>query len=152
MNVLSLVALAFVADGGLDIRESVPDPHLSDRIKLAQIVIQRQTIIRIAPVLISVPRAPTPLVWKEKKGPKCIQMNSLAGLSITQQNSIDLVIRGGQRVRARLEKSCPSIDFYSGFYIKQNKDGRICQDRDLINSRTGSACQIDKFRTLVVDK
>ena len=60
-----------------------------------------------------------------------------------------MVMRGGRVIRARLEKGCPSIDFYSGFYLKPTKDGQLCQDRDTIHSRTGGACEIEKFRTLL---
>jgi hypothetical protein len=63
-----------------------------------------------------------------------------------------LILRGGTRLRARLEKSCSSIDFYQGFYVKPSKDGQICQDRDLIRSRVGGECQIEDFRLLVPAK
>lgn len=145
MSVLAFTALA-VAAGGM-VPDAVDPPSIAP-VQLAQVVIQRRTIIRISPVAAPQPRA-TPVVWKEKKGPKCASMSSLAGLAITRPDSIDLVMRGGQRLRAMLDKSCPSVDFYSGFYVKPHKDGRICRDRDQIHSRTGGACDIDKFKLLV---
>ena len=116
---------------------------------LAQIQIEQRTIIRVRPVT----TAPAQTIrWDEKKGPKCVERGSLAGALVSSPDSIDLLLRGGFRVRAKLQKSCPSIDFYSGFYVKPTKDGRICEDRDLIHSRTGGQCEIDNFKMLVPGK
>jgi hypothetical protein len=117
---------------------------------LAQIVIERQTYIRITPA-----RQPqvVPLdKLKEHGGPKCITASALAGIMIRKPDSIDLLLRGGQMMRAKLEKGCPSVDFYSGFYMKPSRDGRICRGRDMIHSRTGGSCEIEKFKTLLPAK
>ena len=55
-------------------------------------------------------------------------------------------------IRARLASSCPALDYYYGFYITPNADGQVCADRDVIRSRMGGACQIDKFRLLKLAK
>jgi hypothetical protein len=151
MSLLVITAMA-VAAGGAPLSDPAPlaDQNVAT-IEMAQVVIQRRTIVRIPAVFMSTPRA-TPTVWKEKNAPKCVNMSLLAGLAITRPDSIDLILRGNQRIRARLEKSCPSVDFYSGFYVKPNKDGRICEDRDTIHSRTGGACEIEKFKQLVPAK
>ena len=115
---------------------------------LAQARVEQASIIRIRPVPASPPPMPR-IRWDEKKGPKCIQISSLAGALVSSPDSIDLFIRGGQRFRAKLEKGCPSIEFYSGFYMRQSRDGRVCEDRDRIHSRSGGECKIEKFRTLV---
>ena len=60
------------------------------------------------------------------------------------QNSVDLILRNRQRVRAKLESSCPALDYYYGFYITPNPDGLVCEDRDIIRSRMGGACEIDR--------
>lgn len=145
MSVLAIAALAVAAG---ESASGTPAPARAQEMELAQIVIQRRTIVRVAPVF-AAPPAQAPISWKEKNAPKCANMSLLAGLAITRPDSIDLVLRGGQRLRAKLEKSCPSVDFYSGFYVKPHKDGRICEDRDQIHSRTGGACSIDKFKLLV---
>jgi hypothetical protein len=142
-HIVSLSAFAFViaAAGG-----SVP-------VVLAQVQIEQRTVLRVRAV--SAPESlgpPDKIHWDEKKGPKCVQMNALAGALVSSPTSIDLILRGGLRMRAKLEKSCPSIDFYSGFYVRPSKDGRICEDRDLIHARTGGECEIDSFRTLVPGK
>lgn len=116
----------------------------------SQYVIQQQVIVRV-PRLNSQPARP--IVWKEgKKGPKCIPLASLAGALITQPRSVDLVQLGGSRVRAQIDKRCPSLDFYSGFYLKPTADGMICADRDYVRTRGGRACEIDRFRTLVAER
>ncbi len=118
---------------------------------LAQVRVEQASIVRIRPV--QAPPPPTPRIrWDEKKGPKCVQISSLAGALVSSPNSIDLFIRGGQRYRAKLQKGCSSIEFYSGFYMRQTRDGRVCEDRDRIHSRSGGECKIEKFRTLVPAK
>jgi hypothetical protein len=121
--------------------------------RYAQVVIEQRTVVRIRPILAPPPNANVQRQrWVEKKGPGCIRTNSLAGALISSTDSVDLILRGGARLRARLEKSCSSIDFYQGFYVKPSKDGQICQDRDLIRSRVGGECQIQDFRLLVPGK
>jgi hypothetical protein len=120
-------------------------------ILLAQVQIQQRTIVRVRPIAAAAPSA-KPIKWDEKKGPDCIQMNSLAGALVSSPTSIDIFLRGGIRLRAKLGKSCPSIDFYSGFYVRPTKDGRICEDRDMLHSRSGGECKIDDFKTLVPAK
>ncbi|MFM5914807.1 MAG: hypothetical protein ACKOPR_08705 [Chakrabartia godavariana] len=120
--------------------------------EMAQLVIERRTYIRITPHQERARTRETLRDWKEKSAPKCLPMTALGGISISRPDSIDLVLRNGQLVRARLEKGCPSIDFYSGFYLEPTRDGRLCEDRDTIHSRTGGACVIDKFRLLMPPK
>ena len=77
---------------------------------------------------------------------------TLAGAALISQNSVDLILRDNRRLRAKLERSCPALDYYYGFYITPNPDGRICADRDVIRSRMGGRCQIERFRLLKADK
>ena len=112
----------------------------------AQIIIREQIMIRMP-----VPKRGKAIPqgeWKEKRGPRCIQANAIASATLAGPRSVDLVFKDKSRVRARLEKSCPALDFYNGFYISRNPDGRICADRDTIRSRIGGQCEIDRFRTL----
>jgi len=89
-----------------------------------------------------------PVRWKEKKGPKCVAMRAIAGAALIGQNSVDLILRDRSRVRAKLESSCPALDYYHGFYVTPTSDGQICADRDPIRSRMGGECGIDKFKAL----
>lgn len=112
----------------------------------AQIIIREQIMIRMP-----VPKRGKAIPngeWKEKRGPRCIQANTIASATLAGPKSVDLVLKDKSRVRARLEKSCAALDFYNGFYISRNPDGRICADRDTIRSRIGGQCEIDRFRGL----
>lgn len=125
-----------------------------------QVVIEQQLIIRVparrSPLTnFSAPSAPSarirdvPIEWKEKKAPKCVAMRNIMGMQAVQRDSIDLITRQNERLRAQLNRGCRALDFYAGFYMKGNKDGRLCEDRDEIHARTGARCEIDKFRLLV---
>lgn len=127
-----------------------------------QMVIERRMIIRVparrtpinnfgAEPRIKVAPRERAVVWKEKKAPKCVSMRSIMGMQATQRDSIDLITsqRQRQRLRARLNRGCRALDFYAGFYMEGNKDGRLCERRDQIHARTGAKCEVDKFRLLV---
>src|SRR3546814_3425824 len=79
---------------------------------------------------VSAPPAPQarvremPTEWKEKKAPKCVAMRNIMGMQAVQRDSIDLITRQNQRLRAQLNRGCRALDFYAGFYMKGNKDGR----------------------------
>jgi hypothetical protein len=107
-----------------------------------QTVVREQVIIRFRQT------PPTRVAWKEGKGPKCIPARAIAAATLVSKSSVDLILRSRQRVRAKLETSCPALDYYYGFYITPNADGMICEDRDTIRSRMGGACEIDDFRSL----
>jgi len=156
MTALMLAAILLAANGAASER---PVRESDSRLRLAQITVRERVIIRVQTLS---PRAmparssrktvlPKPLKWKERKAKKCIATELLAGASVTQEDSVDLLLRSGSRLRARLESSCPALDFYSGFYLKPTKDGRICADRDTIYSRSGGHCEITAFRNLVPD-
>jgi len=119
-----------------------------DGAQVAQLTIHERIVIRI-PRLgpRAVPKI-TPTRWKEKRGPRCIAAANLAGAMVTAPNAVDLVLTGGQRVRAKLDGDCEPLDFYGGFYIKPAADGKVCADRDVIRARSGTACQVDVFRSL----
>jgi hypothetical protein len=123
--------------------------------RVTQLTIRQRIIIRI-PALparrVSGEVAPAEIRYAEKKGPKCIASRMLASSAITRPDSIDLVLSDGSRVRAKLGKHCPALDFYSGFYLKPDRDGAICSDRDSVRSRAGDECQIDAFKKLVAKR
>jgi len=109
----------------------------------AQSVLRQQVVVRVRQM------PPRPSVdWKEGKGVKCLPAREIMGAALISQNSVDFVLRDRSRVRARLQNSCPALDYYYGFYITPNADGMVCADRDIVRSRMGGACEIDRFRTL----
>ena len=129
------------------------DPVSAGSMQFAQVVVREQILIRVPGRLKRAPNGSLPAIhWKESRGPKCVPMRSIAGATLLSQNSFDLVLRDKSRIRARLEKSCPALDYYYGFYIRRTADGQVCADRDVIRSRMGGECEIERFRTLTAEK
>lgn len=135
-----------------------PRPAPDAPLSFWQMVIEQQLIIRVPAQRSQLnnfaapppPRiADVPIVWKEKKAPKCVAMRNIVGMSAVQRDSIDLITRQKQRLRAQLNRGCRALDFYAGFYMEGSKDGKLCEDRDEIHARTGAKCEVDKFRLLV---
>ena len=109
-----------------------------------RVVIRDEVILRI-PVR---PRLSPMIEWTERKGPKCLAIDTIAAAMLSGPSSIDFVLRDRSRVRARMDSDCPALDFYTGFYL-QPDDDRICAKREAISSRVGTSCRIEKFRELV---
>lgn len=125
-------------------------------IAYAQVRIERRVIIRVprrrpaqTRQMADIRSRAVPEKYKEKKIGKCLPMNNILGVQRYSGRFLDLVTRDRKRIRARLEKKCQARSFYSGFYMEKSKDGKICADRDVLHSRTGSKCEIDRFRQLV---
>lgn len=116
----------------------------------AQLIIRERVVIRVPARPAKV--APARIRWKEKRGPRCVPMASVGGAAVIERDSVDIILKGGHRVRARFESSCPALDYYSGFYIMPSADAQICADRDSIHTRAGGECQITRFRRLVAGK
>jgi hypothetical protein len=144
---MSFAAFAAMSVAAGAVPAETPGSSMVDGVQLAQVTIQRSTIIRIRP---AAPAAA--LKFKEKGAPKCLPWSNMAAAMISGPATIDLIVKGGTRYRVKLQKSCQAIDFYSGFYVKATRDGRVCEERDMIHSRSGGECGISKFKTLVPDK
>lgn len=103
-------------------------------------------------IILRVPVQPQPrlsLRWDEvEDGPKCLPARALAGAMLSGADSIDFLLKSRRRLRARLDSECEGLDFYGGFYI-QPEDRMICAGRDVIRSRVGGTCRIDRFHMLV---
>ena len=106
-------------------------------------VVEDQVTIRI-PVRIR--RLPQ-IEWRERKGPKCVDPAGIAGAMLAGPNSVDFLLRDRSRIRAELDDACPALDFYGGFYL-QPRDDEVCARRDVIRSRMGGECRIDRFHKL----
>jgi hypothetical protein len=111
-----------------------------------QLIVHEQIVVRVTQGVRTSP--PTPVRWKEGKGPKCVPTRLIAGYAVVAPASVDFFLRDNRRLRARLDSSCPALDYYRGFYVTPNPDGMICADRDVIRSRMGGECGIDRFRSL----
>jgi hypothetical protein len=93
--------------------------------------------------------APLPPPMVERKADDCLRMQRIVAFAVTQRDSVDLMLNDGTRMRAKLGSNCPTLDFYSGFYVRPNPDGKMCVNRDSIRSRSGGSCAIQAFKTLV---
>ncbi|HEX8215621.1 MAG TPA: hypothetical protein VF582_09160 [Allosphingosinicella sp.] len=136
-------ALLLMALAGAPAQEVAPKP-----VQYAQLTVRQQIIVRVPARPHGAEALASPLEWKEGKGIKCIPASSVAGAALPRRGSVDLVLRDRRRVRAKLENSCPALDYYNGFYISPNAEGMICADKQSIRSRMGGECQIDAFKTL----
>ncbi|HKT76940.1 MAG TPA: hypothetical protein VJQ78_09420 [Sphingobium sp.] len=123
-----------------------------EAVRMAQLTIEQRVIIRVpmarkgkAPARIT-PQARE--AWKEKKGPRCVALRSIRSASVVVENGVDLLLADNHRYRARLERGCSSMGFYSGFYVEPDEDGSLCSGRDQLQARSGLSCGIDSFRRL----
>jgi hypothetical protein len=121
----------------------VAEPSRGEQV-VRRVVIRDEVIFKI-PVR---PISPRRIDWAEKKGPKCIDADRVAGALLSGPSSIDFILHDRRRVRAMMDDECPALDFYQGFYL-QPDDERICAKRETIRSRVGAQCRIEKFRLLV---
>lgn len=138
-----LLAGALVALGSA---APLPLPRPDGSYALAQLTFRSRVVVRVQTR--TMPVAPV-AAMREKKGPRCIAIDDILAAGVLARSSVDLVLRGGYRIRARFAASCPGLDYYSGFYLVPSTDGKICADRDLFRDRAGGECAIDKFRKLV---
>lgn len=114
-----------------------------DEPKVRSLVVQDQLIMRV-PV-----RPPSgELEWVARDGPKCINAGAIRGAFLSGADSVDFVTVRRFRFRAELSQDCPGLDFYDGLYLKP-EDWRVCAKRDVVRSRMGGSCRIDRFLHMV---
>ncbi|QWC55862.1 hypothetical protein F7D01_01050 [Erythrobacter sp. 3-20A1M] len=125
-----------------------PDAH--------QVRIEQRITIRISPrtpemqsAVAEIQRRQRNTRWEERKTSGCIPMASLVGVRVNGADQLLLYTRDRSMFTARLEGSCSARDFYSGFYVEPNKDGKLCIRRDRLQSRNGASCQIAHLGRLV---
>ena len=111
-------------------------------------VVREQLSVRVPVRVRQITPAARLYRWKESKGPECLPARSIVGAALLSENSVDLILRDRRRFRAKLENKCPELDYYYGFYINATIDGLVCADRDIIRSRVGGQCGIERFRAL----
>lgn len=136
-----------------------PNPlnAIRDRQTANQIRVERRVIIRISPrrttnrnsLFAALPRQSLNARYEEKKMEKCIPVSGIAAVQTGSGNQLLLFLRDRRIVKVNLEKACRARDFYSGFYVERSKDGKLCVDRDKLQSRTGANCEVDRMRQLV---
>lgn len=121
-----------------------------------QVRVEQRVIIRVSPqrparsqLTATLPRGEVPRNMVERKIGKCLPLGGIAGVMPTRDNRLMLFMRDQRIIAANLEKACSARDYYSGFYVEPRKDGRICVERDKLQSRTGAKCELSRIRQLV---
>ena len=134
--------------------------HQSPDRTAGQVRIEQTFRIRISPQRVSqttqsrpdmldgVPQRAIGTSFDERRIGRCLSINSISGVQPNGGNDLILYLRDRRMVRAQLERSCRSREFYSGFYVAGG-DGRLCVDRDQLQSRSGSNCKLAEIRQLV---
>ena len=92
-----------------------------------------------------------PTRWVERPTGKCISTREIVGVS-DEGRRLMLFLRDRRILTAELEKGCSARDFYRGFYLEKNEDGKMCAGRDVLLSRSGAKCQLKALRELVPER
>ena len=124
---------------------------------VGQIRFEQRVIVRISPrgvgnrrnMLARLPTRAKTTRYKERKAERCVPVDRIAGVETGSGNRLLLFLQDSQILSLNLEKACRAKDFYSGFYVEQNKDGNLCVDRDTLQSRNGARCDIERMMELV---
>lgn len=122
-----------------------------------QVRIEQRVVVRIAPasgaarqnLLAELPQRAISSRFEEARKEKCVPLEGIAGVQTGSGNRLVLFLRDRRMISVNLDKSCRARDFYSGFYVERHKDGRLCVDRDKLQSRTGAKCEVESMRRLV---
>src|SRR5689334_21988061 len=112
---------------------------------VTRLIIQDEVIWRVT-------IQPRPLLpdfeWVEHKGPKCIPLNGMRATLLSGSDQIDFIYANRARVRAKFDENCPALDYYGRIYLLPDGD-QLCAGRDVIHSRMGGSCTIERFKQLV---
>lgn len=122
-----------------------------------QVRIEQRVVVRIAPapptarrnMMADLPQRALPPRFEERGKEKCVPLDDIAGVQTGSGNRLVLYLRDRRMISVNLEKTCRARDFYAGFYVEKNRDGRLCIERDRLQSRTGARCEVDMMRELV---
>lgn len=128
--------------------------------RIQQIRIEQRVIYRIQPrprprrndLLAQLPQQNLNTKYEERKMDKCVPVGGIAGVQTGSGNRLLLFMRDSKIVSVNLEKACRARDFYSGFYLEKSSDGKLCVDRDKLQSRSGAKCEVERMRQLVAVK
>ena len=146
-SLLLLVAAPAAAPAGVPDWKAVT-LSLQQEQQRVTIQVPRVTITSSATIIVR--RAPHVV---EKKAKDCVKVQDISGFAgVNTQDSVDLVLRDGSLLRAKLGRTCQALGFYNGFYVKTNKDQKICAGRDSIRTRAGRSCDVEDFRTLALER
>jgi hypothetical protein len=123
-----------------------------------QVRIERRMTIRITPLspqprrtdmLFGLPNRAVAPHFEERRMGKCLSVYGISGVQPNGGNRLLLFMRDQRIVSAELEQACRARDFYSGFYLSQSNDGKLCVGRDTLLSRSGVNCKLSSIHQLV---
>ncbi|MCM8556405.1 hypothetical protein [Sphingomicrobium sediminis] len=138
---VSLLPLMAIAQAmGFSVSQPAGEPAVPT---VRRVVIRDQLIIRV-PVA---PKRSEPIAYTIQDGPRCFSSRRIVGARLAGQRSIDFLLENNTQMRVEMDRSCPTLDFYGGFYVQPNDD-RLCARRDVIRTRMGGACRIESFKLL----
>lgn len=125
-----------------------------NQLSVRQVRIEQRLVVRITPaarntLTAELPQRAMAPRFEEARKEKCVPLEGIAGVQTGSGNRLVLYLRDRRMLSVNLEKSCRARDFYSGFYVERNKDGRLCVDRDKLQARTGVRCEVESMRQLV---
>ncbi|MFN3371071.1 MAG: hypothetical protein ACK4Z0_06040 [Sphingomonadaceae bacterium] len=72
----------------------------------------------------------------------CLDSSTIAGAVVVDPVTVDVIQRGGQRWRLILDRDCPQLSYYGGFYYRAGAAGQFCAGRDRIIGRAGGECRV----------
>lgn len=146
------LGLTDVASPALRVLEEATRPE-----SWGQVRIEERVIIRISPsppearqrLQDLAPRRASQSAWRETSHSDCVRVGNIEGVMPTTDNRLLLFMENRNVLAASLERGCDARAFYSGFYLERSDDGRLCVDRDRLQSRAGASCSLDALRRLV---
>ncbi|GMM93023.1 hypothetical protein [Qipengyuania sp. MTN3-11] len=121
-----------------------------------QVRIEQRVILRISPrpgarqdmaAALQSTRGRSRLV--ERSFGECLPVAQIAAVQVQRGNRLLLHLRDRRLLSAELEKACSAQNYYSGFYLERNDDGRLCVDRDRLQARNGTKCSVSSLRQIV---
>ncbi|MEE4155385.1 MAG: hypothetical protein V2I27_14600 [Erythrobacter sp.] len=122
-----------------------------------QIRIEQRVVVRISPqregnrqnLLANLPQRALNSRFEERETGRCLPVSGIVGVQTGSGNRLLLFMRDSKIMSLNLEKACRARDFYSGFYVERAEDGKLCIERDRLQSRNGAKCEISRLRQLV---
>jgi len=142
--IVTLVAFSLASPA---VQPPAPAVHAPVRTEFAQLSIRQSIILRV-PVRPRVPYSQPRAHWVEKGSRKCVNVDDIAAANVISPSEMDLVMRGGERLRLKFGQDCPALSFYHGFYLRPGEDRQICARRDVVHPRSGGECEIETFKRL----
>jgi len=119
--------------------------------------IEQRVIIRITPrrtgnrnnLLAQLPQRGLNTRYEEREIDRCLAVDTIVGVQSGNGNRLLLFLNDRRMITLNLERACRASQFYSGFYVEQNDDGRLCVGRDELQSRSGAKCEVERMRQLI---